>query len=197
MKTLVIYTHPNPASFNAAIKETVVNELTSNGHEVKVRDLYAMNFNPILSGEDFVQFSQNKTPADIKAEQDVIAWADQLVFIYPTWWTNMPAMLKGYIDRVLTNGFAFKYTENGAEGLLNGKKAIIFQTTGQPKDSLEAYNLISPLQISMEMGTLAFTGIETIAHPFFHGVPYVSDEDRKNMLDEVKQVLSKLETVKL
>ncbi|MDP4164463.1 MAG: NAD(P)H-dependent oxidoreductase [Bacillota bacterium] len=192
MKTLVIYTHPNPASFNAAIKETVVTELTSNGHEVKVRDLYEMNFNPILSGEDFVQISQNQTPADIKAEQDAIAWADQLVFIYPTWWTNMPAMLKGYIDRVFLNGFAFKYTENGAEGLLKDKKAIIFQTTGQPKEALEAYNLISPLEISMEIGTLAFVGIETIAHPLFHSVPFVTDEDRKNMLNEVKQVLSKL-----
>lgn len=196
MKTLVIYTHPNPASFNAAIKETVVDQLTTKGHEVKVRDLYAQNFNPILSADDFTQFFQNQIPEDIKVEQDAIAWADQLVFIYPTWWTNMPAMLKGYIDRVFTNGFAFKYTENGAEGLLNGKKAIIFQTTGQPKESLEAYNLISPLQISIE-GSLSFTGIETISHPLFFSVPYVSDEERKNMLNEVKEVLSKLEKVNI
>jgi NAD(P)H dehydrogenase (quinone) len=78
----------------------------------------------------------------------------------------MPAMLKGYIDPVFTNRFAFKYTENGAEELLDGKKAIIFQTTGQPKESLDAYGLISPLKVSMEMGTLAFTGIETVAHSF-------------------------------
>ncbi|MED1203530.1 NAD(P)H-dependent oxidoreductase [Heyndrickxia acidicola] len=192
MKTLVIYTHPNPASFNAAIKETVVNELTSKGQEVKVRDLYEMNFNPILSGEDFVQFSQNQIPEDIKPEQDAITWADQLVFIYPTWWTNMPALLKGYIDRVFTNGFAFRYSENGAEGLLNGKKAIIFQTTGQPKESLEAYNLISPLQISMQ-GSLSFTGIETIAHSFFFSVPFVANENRIEMLNEVKEVLSNSE----
>lgn len=192
MKTLIIYTHPNPKSFCAAIKETVEQELKSKNHEVRVRDLYQLNFNPILNADDFNQFFQNQIPSDIKAEQNEIEWADNLVLVYPTWWINMPAMLKGYIDRVFTNGFAFQVTENGAEGLLKGKKTIIFQTTGQPEENLKPYNLISPMEISIENGTLAFCGIETVAHQFFYAVPYITDDMRKSMLEEVKTVINKL-----
>lgn len=193
MKTLVVYVHPNPKSFNAAIKETVVNELTANGHKVRVRDLYALNFNPILNANDFEQLAQNQIPGDIKIEQDEIAWADNLVFVYPTWWTNMPAMLKGYLDRVLQNGFAFRYTEAGAVPLLVGKKAIIFQTTGQPKEVLEEYNQIGSLKV--EMGTLDFTGIEIVTHELYHAIPYITDEMREQILVNVKQVLNKISAV--
>lgn len=190
MKTLIIYAHPNPKSFNAAIKETVEQELKSKNHEVRVRDLYQMNFNPILNADDFNHFFQNQIPSDIKAEQNEIEWADNLIFIYPTWWISMPAMLKGYIDRVFTNGFAFQVTENGAEGLLKGKKVIIFQTTGQPEENLKPYNLISSMEISMGSGTLAFCGIESITHKFFYAVPYITDDMRKSMLEEVKTILN-------
>ncbi|KFZ42248.1 flavodoxin family protein [Anoxybacillus flavithermus] len=190
MNTLVIYAHPNPNSFNAAIKETVQQTLTAKGHDVRVRDLYELRFHPVLSSEDFVQFSQHQIPDDIRIEQEHIAWADHIIFIYPTWWAGTPAILKGFIDRVFTNGFAFQYTENGAEGLLKNKKAIIFQTTGQPKEFLELGNLPSAFQAVMNAGTLAFTGMEVLDHTVFYSVPYVSDEERKQMLEEVKQKVS-------
>lgn len=192
MKTLIVYAHPNPKSFNAAIKETLVSELQAKGHEVKVRDLYAMNFNPVLNVDDFNHYAQKQIPADVKAEQDGITWADHVVFLYPTWWIGMPAILKGYIDRVFTNGFAFSYTENGAEGLLKGKKALVIQTTGQPLDLLKQYNLLSPMEVSVDHGILGFTGIEVITHQFFGGVPYSSDDDRKRMLEEVKGIAGML-----
>ncbi|WP_028402184.1 NAD(P)H-dependent oxidoreductase [Ectobacillus panaciterrae] len=189
MKSLIIYAHPNTKSFNAAIKETLVNELTILGHEVRVRDLYEMDFNPILHADDFTQFFQNQIPEDIKNEQNHIEWADTLFFVYPTWWINMPAMLKGYIDRVFSNGFAFRYTEQGAEGLLKGKKAIVIQTTGTPEHILSASNLISPMEIAMDIGTLAFCGIDTIEHRFFTGVPVISNEERQSMLEELKHLV--------
>jgi len=83
MKTLVIYAHPNPKSFNAAIKDTLVEELTNKGHEVRVRDLYEMNFNPILSGRDFEQMQSGNMPQDIAEEQKHITWADTLILVYP------------------------------------------------------------------------------------------------------------------
>jgi NAD(P)H dehydrogenase (quinone) len=101
MKALILYAHPNPKSFCAAMKETLVKELKEKGHEVRIRDLYEIGFNPVLHADDFNEFFQNRVPADIKEEQDHIAWADLLVFVYPTWWIGMPAILKGYIGRIV------------------------------------------------------------------------------------------------
>lgn len=192
MKSLIIYAHPNPKSFNAAIKETLVTELQAKGHEVRVRDLYEMKFNPILTADDFTQFFQNQIPADIKTEQTEIEWADLLFFLYPTWWIGMPAILKGYIDRVFTNGFAFRYTENGAEGLLKGKKGIVIQTTGTAGEILSGLNLVSSMENSVDVGILGFCGVETVAHKIFYAVPTVTDEVRKEMLTECNKIISSL-----
>ena len=69
-------------------------ELEEKGHEVRVRDLYELNFNPVLGASDFISFSQGNTPADIKEEQEHISWADSITFIYPVWWAGLPAILK-------------------------------------------------------------------------------------------------------
>lgn len=193
MKSVIIYAHPNSKSFNAAIKETLVTELQAKGHEVRVRDLYDMKFDPILTADDFTQFFQNQIPADIKAEQNEIEWADLLFFIYPTWWIGMPAILKGYIDRVFTNGFAFRYTENGAEGLLKGKKAVVVQTTGTPEEILRGLNLVASMENSVDVGIIGFCGIETFTHKIFYAVPAVTDDVRKEMLTECKEIISNLD----
>lgn len=122
MKHVIVYAHPNTESFNHAILETVKKELEEKGHEVRVRDLYELNFNPVLGASDFISFSQGNTPADIKEEQEHISWADSITFIYPVWWAGLPAILKGYVDRVFSHGFAYAYGENGIEKLLSGKK---------------------------------------------------------------------------
>lgn len=102
MKVLTIFAHPNPKSFNRAVLDTVTGELRKKNAEVRVKDLYAMNFNPILSGSDFEQLLAGKVPDDIAAEQADVTWADVLIFIYPIWWIGQPAILKGWLDRVMT-----------------------------------------------------------------------------------------------
>lgn len=84
--------------------------------------LYELNFNPVLGASDFISFSKGNTPEDIKEEQEHISWADSITFIYPVWWAGLPAILKGYVDRVFSHGFAYAYGENGIEKLLSGKK---------------------------------------------------------------------------
>src|ERR1700690_1841729 len=101
VKSLIIYAHPNAASFNHAIMETISEELKGSNKDFNVRDLYKIGFNPILSAEDFVAIQNGTVPDDIKTEQNYIRSADTLIFIFPIWWSSMPAMLKGYIDRVL------------------------------------------------------------------------------------------------
>ena len=130
MRHLVLYCHPDSKSFCHAILENVVETLRGKGHEVRVKDLYAEGFDPILKGSDFAAFQAGKTPPDIKAEQDHIVWAETITVIHPVWWTSLPAMLKGYIDRVFALGFAYAFGPDGPKGLLGGRKVVIFSTQG-------------------------------------------------------------------
>lgn len=190
VKALLVYAHPNPRSFNAAIRETTEQELRSHGAEVRVHDLYAMNFDPMLKSDDFTELAAGRVSRDVQPLQDDIRWADLLVVIFPTWWASVPALLKGYFDRVLTNSFAFAYGPGGAEGLLKGKRAVVFQTTGTPGEVLEPSGMSRAMTVCTDMGVLTFCGLEVAAHEYLYAIPYVSDEDRKQMLSRVRETIS-------
>jgi len=192
MKTLIILSHPDPNSFNHAIVKRVIHKLETKQHEIRVRDLYEMNFQPILKEDCFTTGYSTQIPSSVREEQEHIKWANQLLFVFPTWWGGMPAILKGYIDRVFSNGFAFKFKDDSSEGLLNDKKAIIFQTTSHPEESLKPYQIISSIETIIDVGILKFCGIETIAHKFFYSVPYVDHDSRNRMLKEVEDIVEML-----
>lgn len=166
MKHLVILAHFNPSSLNVSIKDAYVNGLRSKGHEVTVRDLYAMKFNPVLSLEDISSNQAANLPEDIKREQEYIKQADVITIISPIWWTGFPAILKGYFDRVLLYGFAYKYDEQGLVKLLKGKKAVIINTTGQPKEVYEP-EMYNALRQTSDNGVFDFCGIEVLHHIFY------------------------------
>jgi NAD(P)H dehydrogenase (quinone) len=189
LNSLIVFSHPNPKSFTAAICETAADELRHLG-EVRVHDLYAMNFNPILMSDDFTERASGRVPQDVLPLQNDVAWADLLLLVFPTWWAGPPAMLHGYFDRVFANGFAFRYTEKGPEGLLKGKRAIVFQTTGTPgeiyQEQTRAMNTV------LDFNTLQFCGIDVRAHEYFYGVPYVSDTDRQKMLGRARETVTRV-----
>lgn len=189
MKHLIVYAHPNPQSFNHAILETLQGELLERGHDVRVRDLYKIGFNPVLSASDFETLSKGTVPADVQEEQEHIRWADVIAVIYPVWWTGLPAMLKGYFDRVLTYGFAYAYGAHGPEQLLKGKKGIFFTTQGNPREVYTASHMFDAMKKTTDEGIFAFTGIETLDHIFFTSVPSVDEAKRHEYLDEVKSLV--------
>ncbi|MBO8168078.1 MAG: NAD(P)H-dependent oxidoreductase [Thermoanaerobacteraceae bacterium] len=192
MKVLTIFAHPNPKSFNRAVLDTVTGELRKKNAEVRVKDLYAMNFNPILSGSDFEQLLAGKVPEDIAAEQADVTWADVLIFIYPIWWIGQPAILKGWLDRVFCHGFAYKTTDEGVVGLLKGKKALLITTSGSDEAAWKQIGVMEAIKTVMVTGTLNFSGITDVTYKNLYGVPYVSDAQRKGMLEEVKKIISDL-----
>lgn len=192
MKYLIVYSHPNPKSFNHAIKETVREELEKKGHEVRVRDLYGIGFDPVLKGRDFEALSKGEVLGDVRAEQDHLRWAQTAIFIFPVWWTGLPAMMKGYIDRVFSHGFAYAIENGGIKKLLIGKKAMIINTTGSPREMYEASGMYKSLIQTSDDGIFGFCGVEMVGHKFFPGVPFVSDADRKAMLEEVKEIAARM-----
>jgi len=187
MNYLIIYAHPNPGSFNHAIMETITEELRHNGKGVKIRDLYQMGFNSVLKSEDFANMQRGSVAQDVKEEQEFIRSADVMIFVYPLWWAGMPAMLKGYIDRVFTEGFAYRVTDDGIAGLLVGKKVFLFTTMGASIEDYEESGFFKSMGQITDTGMFAFCGCEVMGHKYLPSVPYVTDSDRKRMLDEVRE----------
>ncbi len=192
MKCLIVYAHPNPYSFNHAIKETVEEQLTKNGHEVVIRDLYALNFDPVLKPSDFELIQQGKVAADVEEEQKHVEWAELIIVVTPIWWTNFPAMFKGYIDRVFSFGFAYVMEENGPKGLLPNKKVFLISTSGATNEMYSELGMHDSLKKTMDFGIFNFCEMEVIGHKFFGAVPMVSDEERKKMLEELKGIVCEM-----
>ncbi|MCX8026706.1 MAG: NAD(P)H-dependent oxidoreductase [Thermodesulfovibrionales bacterium] len=190
MKQLVIYCHPNPKSFCSAIKDKIVETLKGFGDEVVVRDLYSIGFNPVLGSADFIALQNNKVLDDTRLEQDFISTSDVLNLVYPIWWTGMPSMMKGYIDRVFLHGFAYAVNSDlTISQLLKGKKAFIFNTMGTPNEIYENSGMIHSMKMTSDKGIFEFCGIEVVSHVFFGAVPYVDESKRRSMLDEVSNIL--------
>ena len=190
MDYLIIYAHPNPKSFNHAIKETVENKLKEKGKSFETRDLYALGFDPVMKPDDFIAIQQGTHLPDVKKEQELIGKAKRLIVIHPIWWYSMPAILKGYIDRVFSYGFAY-VLEDELKPLLTGKEIIILNTLGETKEQCENSGICPCLKKTIG-GTFEFCGIKVIKHEMFFAVPYVTDEDRKQMLNEVEKLMEEI-----
>lgn len=177
MNHLIIYANHNDGSFNHAVRDNLEKGFSEMGHSVRVRDLYAMQFNPVLTTDDFKKLHAGQLPNEILEEQQHITWADVITIVHPVWWTGFPAILKGYIDRVFLYGFAYKMGAKGAEGLLNGKKVLIFSSTGQPKEAYEN-GMYQAMNMTTNTGIFEFCGMEVIEHVYFPSVLSVSDDTR-------------------
>ncbi|CAI8733289.1 NAD(P)H-dependent oxidoreductase [Priestia megaterium] len=191
MKHLIVYAHPNPESLNHAILDTTVNTLKKNGHEVVVRDLYALDFQPVLKPEDTEAMKAGQTPNDIKTEQEFISEAEAITFIYPIWWTGLPAILKGYVDRVFAYGFAYAPGEEGIIKLLKGKKGLIINTHGTPNEVYDEIGMTAGLKITSDIGIFDFTGIETVEHLLFGSIGYLDEEGYKGILNKVEDTFNR------
>jgi NAD(P)H dehydrogenase (quinone) len=187
MKVLIVFTHPNPNSFNHALLENITAGLEESGHEVRIKDLYQEDFNPILSGNDLAVLQTGKIPENIAKEQEQLLWADGLVFIYPLWWFDRPAMLKGWFDIVLTNGLAFEYSSEGVKGLLKHQKALVIITAGGSEDYFKDNDALQLIHRPVTDGTLSFCGIDDVSHQIYYDVPNLTDEERTAILDKTKK----------
>lgn len=185
MQVLVVYAHPNPNSFNHAVLESFAKGLEHSGHTFEVTDLYSSKFNPSLGPEDFAQFIGKPMPLDVLDQQSKVVWADALAFISPVWWVSCPAILKGWIDRVLSRGFAYRFVETRPVCLLKHKKFLIINTTGGPEPKLKASGeeaMIRKFYQSM-LGVICENA--NLEHVFLYAVAEVGDETRKKYLKQV------------
>lgn len=189
MNHLIVYAHPNPASLSHALLETLQAAYEAQGHTVRVRDLYALGFDPVLKGRDFEAMQAGAPLADVATEQGHITWADAVTVIYPVWWTGLPAILKGWVDRVLTHGYAFRYDAQGVQGLLKGKKAFLVSCHGTPAEYYA--EMQAAMKQTSDTGIFAFCGFEVTEHLFFGAVPMVDDATRKGYLAQAREAAAR------
>lgn len=212
MHALIVYAHPEPRSFNAALRDTAAGALRAGGHSVEVSDLYAMDFDPVVSRRNFttvhnaerfnVSLEQRHAVAneglapDIAAELTKLQRADLLILQFPLWWFGLPAMLKGWIDRVFLSGVVYGRRAMYENGKLRGKRAMACVTTGGPPGSFgrDALNGdILDILLPLHRGTFAFTGM-TVLPPFVaYHVPYEGDAARRAMLDRYREHIEGLD----
>ena len=192
MNHLIIFAHPNPNSLNAHLKNEVFAFLKEHGHRVKIRDLYQNSFDPILSIKDLTGQISGELSSEIIQEQDYINWADCITFIHPIWWTGLPAILKGYIDRVFTYGFAYRYDHGKQKGLLTGKKAVVINTQGKSAEEYAELGMDKALKLTSETGIYEYCGLDIQKHFFVDRAEQVSADILQNWERKIKRVFSRL-----
>ena len=160
---LITLAHPNRQSLNGAIADTIAEVVKADGGDVRINDLYAKGFDCCLDMKDFESWGKGELLEDVKAEQADVDWADVLAFVYPIWWNERPAKLKGWCDRVLTKGWAWDFNEQGLVQKLTGKRGFVSATYGSPEALYDHLGTdIEKLRQPMEKGTLNFCGITDV-----------------------------------
>ncbi|WP_076999512.1 NAD(P)H-dependent oxidoreductase [Variovorax sp. KK3] len=213
MHCLIVHAHPEPASFNGALKDVARKALEQMGHTVAISDLYRMGWNPALGAADFGDradadyldlsreqehaFARGGQAADVLAEQAKVAAADLVIFQFPVWWFSMPAILKGWVDRVFSRGFAYSSGRKYESGHFKGKRAMLCLTTGTASTLYEPNGIDGDLHHVLwpiHNGILGYTGF-TVLPPFAAWMPArVSAQARQDYLDAFVERLRNIES---
>jgi NAD(P)H dehydrogenase (quinone) len=212
MKVLMVYAHPEPASFGAALRDAGVHALEQEGHSVEVSDLYAMDFNPVARASDFktrrfpnqLQYDREQKHAsaqagfvdDIQAEIDKLLWCDVLILQFPLWWFSVPAIMKGWLDRVLVNGICYGAGRRLENGGLSGRKAMVAMTTGCYEAMMASDGMLGDLQNILwpiQFGAFTYTGLQVLPPWVGWGIQYTTPEHREGYLASYAEHLRALD----
>lgn len=186
MKVLILLANPNPGSFCHAIAQTAVEQLQALGHQVIFHDLYAERFDPLLPHAEIPK----DAPLDpvIQRYCQEASQAEGFVVVHPNWWSMPPAILKGWIDRVLRQGVGYEFTQEGVRGLLQGRRAVVFTTSNTPRD-IELSVFGDPLENLWKTCIFGFCGLENFYRRNFEPIIESTLQQRKNWLQEVRQII--------
>lgn len=202
MKTHIVFTHPNLQSFNGQMRNVAIQTLEELGWAVSVSDLYQMKFQAAAGEEDFTSLYQedffdlqkeqsmalqtHSFSQDIATEHQLLHAADLIIFQFPLWWESMPALMKGYIDRVFSMGWAY-----GGGKALAGKNVLVSITTGAPDFVWTPENrwTIKDTFKHLFIGTFGLCGMQSLEPFIAYGAKRMSEEDKERTFEKYKQHL--------
>jgi NAD(P)H dehydrogenase (quinone) len=186
-RVLIVFAHPSGTSFNRAVLERLVGALRALDHTVKVCDLYAERFDPLMTAPEL---HEQGRPPDVHRAQQLVLGAEVLFFVYPTWWWTPPAMLKGWLERVICIGFAFRFevTLNRFAGLLEGRRAFAISTgSADPTTYAAPWQADAHREFVKEI--LAVAGVPMVEHLALTNVhQYAPPDDLLAALDSVERL---------
>lgn len=212
MNVLIVHAHPEPQSFCSALCETAQRTLRDAGHDVQVSNLHASEFKAAADANDFgvrknpdhltyaLEQRHNDEAAtlapDITRELDRLMACDLLILNFPLYWFSVPALMKGWFDRVLVSGRTYGGKRIYAQGGLAGKRALCCVTTGAREDMLQQGGIHEDLTHMLRpvlVGTLGYAGMMVLPPFYAYHVPYVDDGARQAMLANYSKYLQKLD----
>ncbi len=193
MNILIILGHPDPRSFNHAIAGAAEATLLGSGHSVVLHDLYLEQFDPLLKADEIPQSAS--TPQDIAKQCRELQEADGVVIVHPNWWGQPPAVLKGWIDRVVRPGVAYRFRENDRGegipvGLLKARAAVVFNTSNTMPER-EKRTFGDPLETIWRNCVFGLCGVDVFHRRMFGIVVTSTESQRKQWLDEVKETMDR------
>lgn len=193
MKMSVILAHPNAASFNHAIARTVLEQLERNHHDISFHDLYRENFGPLLAADEIPKDAF--LPAVVRGHCEELQQAEGIVIIHPNWWGQPPAILKGWIDRVIRPGIAYDFLEGDSgegipKGLLTAKAAVVFNTSNTMLER-EQRTFGDPLDTIWRNCVFGFCGVGAFDRRTFSVVVTSTELERRRWLDEVRVTIDR------
>lgn len=188
MKITLVLAAPKPESFNHAIANQAVAALESQGHEARLHDLYAEGFDPVYTAAELARDVQ--LPAALAAHIDEVCATDGLIFVHPNYWSRPPAMLCGWVDRVLRPGRAYQFVPDGSggarpQGLLKARVGMVFNTANTPQE-IEAANWGDPLEVHWRKVVFGLCGVPTVFRRNFAPVITSTAPQRQAWLAEVQ-----------
>jgi NAD(P)H dehydrogenase (quinone) len=213
MRILLVFAHPEPHSLSAALRDVAVSELKAQGHEVLVSDLYAQGWKSQVDRADFPSlppeerlkvpaasgeaFAAHSLTADVKAEQEKLLWADVLILQFPLWWFTMPAILKGWVDRVYSYGFAYGVGEHNdkrwgdryGKGTLAGKRAMLIVTAGGWAEHYSARGINGPIEdllFPINHGILYYPGYEVLPPFVVYKADRLGEADFQRVAEQLR-----------
>jgi NAD(P)H dehydrogenase (quinone) len=205
MKAHIVFAHPNLQSYNGQLRNTAIETLEAQGWRVSVSDLYQMKFKAAADADDFTALyntdffdlqteqqvaTQRKTySTDIQREHQLLAEADLIIFQFPLWWYSMPALMKGYIDRVFSMGWAY-----GGGQVLAGKKVLVSMTTGAPDFAWteEKRGTIKEIFKHLFVGTFGLCGLRPLEPFIVYGAKRQSEQEKILLFERYKTRLVEL-----
>ncbi|MEC9376100.1 MAG: NAD(P)H-dependent oxidoreductase [Pseudomonadota bacterium] len=213
MQFLIVYAHPELQSFNGAMLNIARETLIDSGHQIEVSNLYELGFNPVAGKEDFNQLSNKEVfslgaeqmnasqndsfSPDLKAEIIKLMKADVLILQFPMWWFSMPAIMKGWIDRVFAFGQAYDFGRTWDDGVFKGRKAMLSITASAPAEAFlpdgrngDMERVLWPIHA----GILALCGYSVLPPFIAHGIPFIGEESMRAELERYREHLKGIET---
>lgn len=186
MKTLVVFAHPVPESYNASIFKVVCDELKEKGHELQTLDLYEENFEPRMSEIERKNYMEKDNTSTVDKYVKQLQWADALIMVYPTWWMGPPAILKGWLDRVWLPSVVADFGTNGVTPKLTSLKKILVITT-QGASRWRMTLISNPPRKMMRLSLKAVTKCRDIDWLALYSMDKIAKPQLSQFLEKVRQ----------